>query len=143
MNRFDDAGKLLLRLTIGILLLMHGLFKLANGIESITALVLAQGWPAWIAFGVFIGEIIAPSLLIIGVLTRAGALVGGRLHSAMPWHVEAQYRLAWSSVSSRPSVPRQYRARRRDFSNENLQARAAVQQTRCQKPDLQGLQTGC
>ena len=52
MNRFDDAGKLLLRLTIGILLLMHGLFKLANGIESITALVLAQGWPAWIAFGV-------------------------------------------------------------------------------------------
>ena len=75
MNRFDDAGKPLLRLTIGILLLMHGLFKLANGIESITALVLAQGWPAWIAFGVFIGEIIAPSLLIIGVLTRAGALV--------------------------------------------------------------------
>jgi putative oxidoreductase len=75
MNRFDDAGKLLLRLTIGILLLMHGLFKLANGIEAIAALVQAQGWPAWIAFGVFIGEIIAPSLLIIGVLTRAGALV--------------------------------------------------------------------
>lgn len=75
MNRFDDAGKLLLRLTIGILLLMHGLFKLANGIDTITTLVQAQGWPAWIAFGVFIGEIIAPSLLIIGVLTRAGALV--------------------------------------------------------------------
>lgn len=75
MNRFDDAGKLLLRLSIGILLLMHGLFKLANGIDGITALVLAQGWPAWLAFGVFIGEIIAPSLLIIGVLTRAGALV--------------------------------------------------------------------
>jgi len=75
MNRFDDAGKLLLRLSIGILLLMHGLFKLANGIEPITTLVQAQGWPAWIAFGVFIGEIIAPSLLIIGVLTRAGALV--------------------------------------------------------------------
>ena len=75
MNRFDDAGKLLLRLTIGILLLMHGLFKLANGIDKITEYVLAQGWPAWFAFGVFIGEIIAPSLLIIGVLTRAGALV--------------------------------------------------------------------
>jgi len=75
MNRFDDAGKLLLRLTIGVLLLMHGLFKLANGIDTITTLVQAQGWPAWIAFGVFIGEIIAPSLLIIGVLTRAGALV--------------------------------------------------------------------
>jgi putative oxidoreductase len=75
MNRFDDAGKLLLRLTIGILLLMHGLFKLANGIDSITTLVVAQGWPAWLTFGVFIGEIIAPSLLIIGVLTRVGALL--------------------------------------------------------------------
>ena len=77
MNRFDDAGKLLLRLTIGILLLMHGLFKLANGIDTITALVQAQGWPAWLAFGVLIGEVIAPALLIIGVLTRAGALVIG------------------------------------------------------------------
>jgi putative oxidoreductase len=75
MNRFDDAGKLLLRLTIGILLLMHGLFKLANGIDTITALVQAQGWPAWLAFGVLIGEVIAPALLIIGVLTRVGALV--------------------------------------------------------------------
>jgi putative oxidoreductase len=75
MNRFDDTGKLLLRLTIGILLLMHGLFKLANGIDTITALVQAQGWPVWLAFGVFIGEVIAPSLLIIGVLTRVGALV--------------------------------------------------------------------
>jgi len=75
MNRFDDTGKLLLRLTIGILLLMHGLFKLANGIDTITALVQAQGWPIWLAFGVFIGEVIAPSLLIIGVLTRVGALV--------------------------------------------------------------------
>jgi len=75
MNRFDDAGKLLLRLTLGILLLMHGLFKLANGIDAITTLVQAQGWPAWLAFGVLIGEVIAPCLLIIGVLTRAGALV--------------------------------------------------------------------
>ena len=75
MNRFDDAGKLLLRLTIGILLLMHGLFKLANGIDSVTAAVQAQGWPTWLAFGVLIGEVVAPSLLIIGVLTRVGALL--------------------------------------------------------------------
>ena len=75
MKHSDDLGKLLLRLTIGLLLSMHGLFKLANGIDPITALVVAQGWPTWVVFGVFIGEIIAPSLLIIGVLTRAGALV--------------------------------------------------------------------
>ncbi|NQW84442.1 MAG: DoxX family protein [Alcaligenaceae bacterium] len=75
MNHSEDLGKLLLRLTIGLLLSMHGLFKLANGIDPITALVVAQGWPTWVVFGVFIGEIIAPALLIIGVLTRVGALV--------------------------------------------------------------------
>ena len=74
MKNYDDIGKLLLRLSVGIFMMMHGLFKLANGIEGIIALVQAQGWPAWIAFGVFIGEIVAPALLIVGVVTRAAAL---------------------------------------------------------------------
>lgn len=75
MNHYDDIGKLVLRLSVGILLLMHGLFKLMHGIAGISALVQANGWPVWIAYGVFIGEIIAPALLILGLLTRAGAVV--------------------------------------------------------------------
>jgi len=75
MNHFDDIGKLILRLSVGILLLMHGLFKLIHGIAGISALIQANGWPAWIAYGVYIGEIIAPALLILGLLTRASALV--------------------------------------------------------------------
>jgi putative oxidoreductase len=75
MNHYDDIGKLVLRLSVGILLLMHGLFKLMYGIAGISALVQANGWPTWIAYGVFIGEIIAPALLILGLLTRASAVV--------------------------------------------------------------------
>jgi len=75
MNHFDDIGKLILRLSVGILLLMHGLFKLIHGIAGISALIQANGWPAWIAYGVYIGEIIAPALLILGLLTRASAVV--------------------------------------------------------------------
>lgn len=75
MNHYDDIGKLVLRLSVGILLLMHGLFKLMHGITGISALVQANGWPVWIAYGVFIGEIIAPALLILGLLTRASAVV--------------------------------------------------------------------
>lgn len=75
MNHYDDIGKLILRLSVGILLLMHGLFKLMHGIAGISALVQANGWPVWIAYGVFIGEIIAPALLILGLLTRASAVV--------------------------------------------------------------------
>jgi putative oxidoreductase len=75
MNHHDDIGKLVLRLSVGILLLMHGLFKLIHGIAGISALIQAYGWPAWIAYGVYIGEIIAPALLILGLFTRAGAAV--------------------------------------------------------------------
>ncbi len=75
MQRYEDTGKLILRLTIGILILMHGLFKLMNGFSGISALVVANGWPAWVAYGVFIGEVLAPALIIIGLLTRLGALV--------------------------------------------------------------------
>jgi putative oxidoreductase len=75
MNHYDDIGKLVLRLSVGILLLMQGLFKLMHGIAGISALIQANGWPVWIAYGVYIGEIIAPALLILGLLTRASAAV--------------------------------------------------------------------
>lgn len=75
MKHDDDAGKLVLRLSIGILLLMHGLHKMLNGIAGISAMVHANGWPSFFAYGVFIGEIIAPLLLIVGLVTRASALV--------------------------------------------------------------------
>jgi putative oxidoreductase len=75
MNRYDDVGKLVLRLSLGILMLMHGLHKLMYGISGISAMVQANGWPAWVSYGVFVGEIIAPVLIIIGLLTRASALI--------------------------------------------------------------------
>ena len=75
MNRFDDAGKLILRLTVGLLVLSHGLHKLINGIDGISALVVTNGWPSALAFGVYVGEIVAPALVILGVLTRPAALV--------------------------------------------------------------------
>ncbi len=75
MFRADDAGKLLLRLMLGILLLMHGLHKLVNGIDGINAILIANGWPQWLAYGVLVGEVLAPALIVLGVLTRPAALV--------------------------------------------------------------------
>jgi putative oxidoreductase len=71
----DDLGKLILRLTIGILLLFHGIAKMSNGISGIEGLVVAKGLPGFIAWGAYIGEVIAPILLIIGVYTRLGGLL--------------------------------------------------------------------
>jgi putative oxidoreductase len=75
MNRSDDTGKLILRLTIGILILLHGISKLSNGIGSISGMVASQGLPGFFAYGVYIGEVLAPVLLIIGLFTRPAAAV--------------------------------------------------------------------
>lgn len=71
----DDLGKLTLRLAIGILLLLHGIAKLLNGIGPIESMIAARGLPAVLAWAVYIGEVIAPLLLILGIYTRLGGLL--------------------------------------------------------------------
>ena len=71
----EDFGKLLLRLVVGGLMLFHGLHKLFDGVDGISAMLVAKGLPGFIAYGVLVGEVVAPILLILGVLTRPAALV--------------------------------------------------------------------
>lgn len=71
----DDLGKLVLRLTVGILILMHGLAKVTTGVSGISGMLESAGLPATLAYGVYIGEIAAPLLLIIGFYSRIAALV--------------------------------------------------------------------
>ena len=71
----DDAGKLVLRLSIGILILLHGLSKLADGVDGIAGMLRGAGWPGGLAYLVFVGELLAPLLVIVGVWTRLGALL--------------------------------------------------------------------
>ena len=71
----DDLGKLVLRVSLGVLILLHGLFKLQNGIDGIAGMLASHGLPAFFAYGVYIGEVIAPALVILGVFTRIGALL--------------------------------------------------------------------
>jgi putative oxidoreductase len=70
-----DAGKLLLRLTVGILLLLHGIAKVIGGPASIVALVEKAGMPGSFGYAVYLGEVVAPLALILGVWTRIAALV--------------------------------------------------------------------
>ena len=70
-----DAGKLLLRLTVGILLLLHGLAKVGSGPDMIVGLVEKAGLPGSFGYAVYLGEVIAPLALVLGVWTRLAALV--------------------------------------------------------------------
>ncbi|AKC68981.1 DoxX family protein [Pandoraea oxalativorans] len=71
----DDLGKLILRLTLGILLLFHGVSKVINGVGFIEGMITSHGLPAFLAYGAYLGEVLAPVLLILGVLTRLGGLL--------------------------------------------------------------------
>ncbi|NCF04250.1 DoxX family protein [Kosakonia radicincitans] len=75
MFSHEDLGRLLLRLLVGGLMLFHGLHKLIGGIDGIAGMLVAKGLPGFIAYGVLIGEVLCPILIILGVLTRPAALV--------------------------------------------------------------------
>jgi putative oxidoreductase len=71
----DDAAKLLLRLTVGALMLLHGIAKIQGGIDPIIDAVAKAGLPPLFAYGVFVGQVLAPLMLIVGWWTRTAALV--------------------------------------------------------------------
>jgi putative oxidoreductase len=70
----DDLGKLMLRLAVGGLILFHGISKLTHGIGWLPPILQANGLPGFIAYGVFIAEVVAPFLVILGVFTRLASL---------------------------------------------------------------------
>jgi len=72
-NSLDDLAKLLLRLVLGVLILFHGWAKLRHGIGGIEAMLAVRGLPSFLAWGVYLGEVVAPLLLILGVYTRLAA----------------------------------------------------------------------
>jgi putative oxidoreductase len=71
----DSAGKLVLRLALGLLILLHGIAKLKGGIDPIEGMVQGAGLPAFVAYGVYLGEVVAPILVILGWYSRIGAAV--------------------------------------------------------------------
>jgi putative oxidoreductase len=68
-----DTAKLILRLVLGLLILAHGVSKIFAGPGYIMQTVTGAGLPAGLSYLVYIGEVIAPLLLIFGVWTRVAA----------------------------------------------------------------------
>ncbi len=70
----EDIGKLTLRIALGGMILMHGIAKLTGGIGFISDVVAGAGLPGFFAYGVYIGEVVAPLLVIVGLYSRIGAV---------------------------------------------------------------------
>ena len=74
MNKNTDLGLLILRIAVGGLMLQHGIAKL-NGVSNIKGMLSATVLPAFSAYGVYITEIVAPVLILIGFRTRLASAV--------------------------------------------------------------------
>lgn len=82
----EDTAKLLLRIAIGGLVLFHGLFKIMNPgvVGFIGGLFTSVGLPAVLAYLIYIGEVVAPIMLILGYRARiAAALIAFTLLVAL------------------------------------------------------------
>ena len=74
MNKNTDLGLLILRIAVGALMLLHGIAKL-NGVSFIEGMLDGVGLPAFLAYGVYITEIVAPLFIIVGYRTRLASIV--------------------------------------------------------------------
>lgn len=73
----EDIGKFILRVSIGAFILVYGIEKIVNPnmMEYITGLLFGIGIPGVVAYGVYVGEIVAPLMVIAGFRARAAAVV--------------------------------------------------------------------
>ncbi|HEY0681929.1 MAG TPA: DoxX family protein [Steroidobacter sp.] len=69
----ESTGKLILRLALGSLILFHGVAKLIGGVGGLSGMVTAAGLPSFVTYGVYVGEVVAPVLVLLGWYSRIGA----------------------------------------------------------------------
>jgi len=69
------AGFFLLRWSVAGLFILHGIAKLLNGLGPIEGMLVSVGLPAFLAYGVILGEVVAPLLVLANVMVVPAALV--------------------------------------------------------------------
>ena len=74
-NTQNDLAKLILRVALGAMILLHGIAKLKAGVAPIEGMLQAHGVPGVLAYAVYIGEVFAPFLVLLGFHARVGAML--------------------------------------------------------------------
>jgi len=72
-----DVAKLIVRLGLGIMMLFHGVDKIRHGISGIKDLTMKAGLPEFLAYGVYVGEVLMPIFIILGLYARVASVVVG------------------------------------------------------------------
>jgi len=75
MKTKQDLGLFLLRITLAATMLVYGISKMISGVSQIGNMLDSYGFPTFLSYGVYVGEIVAPLLIIIGFRTKLAGLV--------------------------------------------------------------------
>lgn len=75
MKKNESLGIFTLRVSLGVLMLLHGIAKIQKGVGGIAGMMEQSGLPSFFANGVYVGEVIAPILLIVGFRTRIASIL--------------------------------------------------------------------
>jgi putative oxidoreductase len=73
--RNEHLARLIIRVSCGGMLFLHGSHSLLHGIGHIKNMLRNSGMPEFIAYGNLVGEVVAPIFMIIGYKSRIAALV--------------------------------------------------------------------
>ena len=73
--RNNDLGLLLLRLTVGGLMLFHGIAKAMGGYVFVAAMLAERGLPSGLVWLSVAAELLCSLMIVLGLYTRAAAVV--------------------------------------------------------------------
>ena len=71
----EDAGKLILRLAVGLLILLHCIAKILHGLGDVATSLERFHIPIFVGYLVYVGEVIGPLLMMAGLWTRIAAFL--------------------------------------------------------------------
>ena len=77
MNAFyhPRAAAVILRTVLALLLLFHGWGKISGGVGWLIGVLEKTGVPGFFAYAVYLGEVLAPLLLLAGIFVVPAALL--------------------------------------------------------------------
>ncbi|MGI6242376.1 MAG: DoxX family protein [Prevotella sp.] len=105
-----DLGLLILRLSIGGLMLFHGIHKAVYGVDGIAEMLAAIGLPSFIAYGALLCELVAAFMIVLGVWTRAAAaiMVGNMIVAILMAHTDVLFSINSSTGGWAVELPALY-----------------------------------
>jgi putative oxidoreductase len=70
----SDVGLLIIRIALGGIIFFHGFHKITHGIADQYQILADNGIPGVFIYFVYVSEVLAPVLIVLGIFTRLSSL---------------------------------------------------------------------